>query len=249
MLTSRDLQQMLQVDRSTIYRMAEAGSLPAVKVGRQWRFPSEAIERWLDGGRGSGRGALTVPSDGVMEELVPVGCVQPVLDVIADMLGVMLVVTDMNGVPVSEVSNPCGLFAAVAEIPGGTKECIAGWQSLAGSLHLEPRFTASHLGLLCARTFVRIGAELKGMVIAGGITPDQWPPTDSELDAMAAGFGADPGILHGHVDDVYRLDERERSAVLDALPGIGYMISEITTQHLALRQKLETIASLAGTEQ
>ncbi len=43
-LTTREVQDLFKVDRSTIYRMAEDGRLPAVKVGRQWRFPSERIE-------------------------------------------------------------------------------------------------------------------------------------------------------------------------------------------------------------
>ena len=47
MLTAKEMQDLLQVDRSTIYRMAEAGQLPAVKVGKQWRFPSDLVEGWL----------------------------------------------------------------------------------------------------------------------------------------------------------------------------------------------------------
>ncbi|HKZ25894.1 MAG TPA: helix-turn-helix domain-containing protein [Acidimicrobiia bacterium] len=47
LLTTKAVQQLLNVDRSTIYRMAEAGRLPAIKVGRQWRFHTEAIEQWL----------------------------------------------------------------------------------------------------------------------------------------------------------------------------------------------------------
>ena len=45
MLTAREVQDLLQVDRSTIYRMAEDGRLPAVKVGKQWRFPPEEINK------------------------------------------------------------------------------------------------------------------------------------------------------------------------------------------------------------
>src|SRR5665811_1144598 len=113
MLTSRDLQEMLQVDRSTIYRMAEAGSLPAVKVGRQWRFPEAAIERWLVSGNGSKKDSRPLEPDD-RTALAPSSCVQPIIDVLADMLGVMLVVTDMRGIPLTNVSNPCGLFSAVA---------------------------------------------------------------------------------------------------------------------------------------
>ena len=39
-LTTQDVQQLIRVDKSTIYRMAESGRIPAIKVGRQWRFPA-----------------------------------------------------------------------------------------------------------------------------------------------------------------------------------------------------------------
>jgi len=243
MLTSKELQELLQVDRSTIYRMAEAGSLPAVKVGRQWRFPEAAIERWLASGNDENGGPLAVEVD-AGSDLAPSSCIQPIIDLLADMLGVMLVVTDMHGVPITEVANPCGLFNAVAQIPGGTAECIAGWQDLAGSADLEPRFTGSHLGLMCARSFIRVGTELKAMVIAGGITPDVWPPSDAELDSMAQGFGADSADLSAHVDEVYDLDADTRQRVLEALPRVAAMISEITAEFRSLRGRLEAIAAL-----
>lgn len=240
MLTSKDLQEMLQVDRSTIYRMAEAGSIPAVKVGRQWRFPQAAIDRWLT----SGKEQEDISPVGDQKLLAPSSCIQPVIDVIAEMLGVMLVVTDMHGIPITEVANPCGLFSTVAEIPGGTAECIAGWQDLAGSPNLEPRFTGSHLGLMCARSFVRLGAELGAMVIAGGIAPGVWPPSESELEVMAKSFDARPTLLRDHIHEVFDLTAQERSRVLDTLPRVSAMISEITTEYQSLRGKLEAIAAL-----
>lgn len=30
--------------------------------------------------------------------------------------------------------------------------------------------------MLCARAFIRVGAELKGMVVAGCVAPENWPP-------------------------------------------------------------------------
>jgi len=35
LLTTHQVQDLLKVDRSTIYRMVEAGRLPAVRVGKQ----------------------------------------------------------------------------------------------------------------------------------------------------------------------------------------------------------------------
>ncbi len=46
-LTTRDLQELIRVDKSTIYRMAEDGRIPAVKIGRQWRFPEAAVHEML----------------------------------------------------------------------------------------------------------------------------------------------------------------------------------------------------------
>ena len=46
-LSAGQVSQMLGVDRSTVYRMAESGRLPAMKIGRQWRFPAEQIAALL----------------------------------------------------------------------------------------------------------------------------------------------------------------------------------------------------------
>lgn len=44
LLTTRELEERLQLDRVTIYRMVKEGELPALRVGGQWRFSSEAID-------------------------------------------------------------------------------------------------------------------------------------------------------------------------------------------------------------
>ena len=43
LLSARQVQDILHIDRSTVYRMAEDGRLPAIRVGKQWRFPAEEI--------------------------------------------------------------------------------------------------------------------------------------------------------------------------------------------------------------
>lgn len=236
MLTSRDLQDLLQVDRSTIYRMAEAGSLPGVKVGRQWRFPADAVKTWL------AKGDKNEEPNAVGNVFPP--SVRPVMDVIAEMLGVMLVLTDMSGVPVTEVSNPCGLFEAIAAYPGGADECIAGWQELAGTADLGPRFTDSHLGLQCARAFIRTGPELTAMVIAGGVAPLSWPPSSEDLAAMAKRFGAESSALESHVQEVHRLDQEGRQRVLDVLPRVASLIPAMVAEYRSMKGRLEAIAAL-----
>jgi len=46
-LTVDEVARLFKLTRVTIYRMAKAGDIPALKMGRVWRFPESAIEAWL----------------------------------------------------------------------------------------------------------------------------------------------------------------------------------------------------------
>jgi excisionase family DNA binding protein len=50
-LSAEDVVALLQVNLRTIYRMIKARRIPAVRVGRQWRFRKRDIESWLEGQR------------------------------------------------------------------------------------------------------------------------------------------------------------------------------------------------------
>jgi excisionase family DNA binding protein len=45
-LTVKELSDYLKVHPSTIYRQLKRGNLPAFKVGSDWRFNIESIDRW-----------------------------------------------------------------------------------------------------------------------------------------------------------------------------------------------------------
>ena len=45
-LTVHSVAEYLHVHPSTIYRLLKNRQLPAFKVGRDWRFDREAIDRW-----------------------------------------------------------------------------------------------------------------------------------------------------------------------------------------------------------
>lgn len=46
-MTIEEVAQYMQVSRFTVYRLAKERSIPASKVGRQWRFQKEEIDRWV----------------------------------------------------------------------------------------------------------------------------------------------------------------------------------------------------------
>src|SRR5687768_10571914 len=53
-LTTEEVLEYLQVNLRTIYRLIKAGKIPAVRVGRQWRFRKGDIDAWLDSQRSRG---------------------------------------------------------------------------------------------------------------------------------------------------------------------------------------------------
>ena len=50
-LTTEEVLEYLNVNLRTVYRLIKAGSIPAVRVGRQWRFRKRDIDQWLEGQR------------------------------------------------------------------------------------------------------------------------------------------------------------------------------------------------------
>lgn len=46
-LTVQEVAQFLRVPRSTIYKLARIGHIPASKVGKHWRFTRRGLDEWV----------------------------------------------------------------------------------------------------------------------------------------------------------------------------------------------------------
>ena len=47
-LTTEEVLGCLKVDPRTIYRLIKTGELPAIRIGRQWRFRRADLDEWID---------------------------------------------------------------------------------------------------------------------------------------------------------------------------------------------------------
>jgi excisionase family DNA binding protein len=47
-LTVNELADFLRVHRSTVYRLLKTKSLPAFRVGSDWRFNTETVNEWMN---------------------------------------------------------------------------------------------------------------------------------------------------------------------------------------------------------
>ncbi len=48
LLTVAEVADLLRINKSTVYRMAKQGRLPATRVGRQWRFRESVLYGLLE---------------------------------------------------------------------------------------------------------------------------------------------------------------------------------------------------------
>ncbi len=204
-LSADDVGRILGVNRSTVYRMAESGRLPALKVGHQWRFPAEQIA-WLFDARevspqtAAGRRTLEASARSALSYL----------ELGADLLGVTLVVADMGGEPVVDIVNPCPWLRDNIDDPALLTECLADWKQLADDPDFTLRFQSGLLGFDCARSFVRVGPQLIGMLVVGGVAASDDDPRE-----------------------LYHLDAEGRAKVLATLPTMAARISMLASQIIA----------------
>lgn len=173
LLTARQVQELLGIDRSTVYRMAGDGRLAAIRVGKQLRFPADQITDLLAGSDPAAEPALIDPV-----------AARAAIRVAADLLGVSMVVTDMSGEPITEIANPCDWFKDTEDREEKLRACFAEWQQMAHDNNLSPRFRQGSVGFECARAFIRVGSSLVGMVVAGGIAPPE--STSSDFHRLTA---------------------------------------------------------------
>lgn len=47
MLTAQELAIYLRVNRSTVYRLLKRGELPGFRIGSEWRFQVDEINKWF----------------------------------------------------------------------------------------------------------------------------------------------------------------------------------------------------------
>lgn len=217
-LTAADVTALLRIDKSTVYRMAEDGRLPGFKVGRQWRFRAEDVAT-----------ALGVDVTAPARATTPIDLhkAEGLAGLFADLFDVMVVVTDLEGRPLTQVINRSPYFDVLSRNPAVVETCALEWRGYAHDPKFAPHFKESHLGFLCARGFVRSGFELVAMVIAGGVAPQMWPDPD-RISEIAITHDLSAEDLLATAPTLPSLDDVETDAMLSALNVLARHLSPDT---------------------
>lgn len=252
LLTSRQLQELLQVDRITIYRMLNDGRLQGFKVGGHWRFSRQAIEHWLQEQQASlDMNPPAQPSDQVRPsaETLPLSCVQAIQDIFADALEVGTVTTLVDGTPLTTISNSCEFCDLLLRTDAGRQRCIQSWQkasAVPGQTGIPPQVSTCHAGLNYVWGRIQIRGAQVAAVHAGQFLnrppgDNGWPERITELSSAT---GLEALRLREALAEVPVLDREKRETIPRLLQRVAGTFSEIGEERLNLLGRLQRIAQM-----
>ena len=243
--------EILQVDRTTIYRMMNDGRLPAVRVGGQWRFSRQAIEKWL----GENKPAVMVESKvetlaagASSVEFLPVYCLQPIQEIFAQTSDVGAVTTDLNGKRLTSVSNSCDFCNLILSSEKGRARCESSWRKLADQTDQQPRLEKCHAGFTYARGRVVVKDQFIAMFFVGQFTFDNLEPmrAQAHLAKLAEDCGVDEKELTVAAQEIRVLEKTRAERLLHLLQLIADTYSHIGEERLDLLTRLKRVAEIAG---
>lgn len=48
LLTADELSKILRVPKTTLYTLSQQGKVPAIKIGKHWRYIKSEIKKWIE---------------------------------------------------------------------------------------------------------------------------------------------------------------------------------------------------------
>lgn len=246
LLTAKQVQDYLQVDRTTVYRMLKDGRLTGVKVGQQWRFSRQEVEALLVGLTSGDRDA----GQGISTDVLPLHCIQAVQDVFAEMAQVGAVTTDLDGEPLTAISNSSTFCNQILSSQSGRRACIESWRKLAGQTEAQPHFFTCHAGLRYARARIEVNDEFIAMLIAGQFY-DRTPNPEEEgarTQRLALRHDLDTEALGLASKALLVLDERLQAPIGSWLKKVAHTFADIGRERADLMNRLKRIATISVLE-
>lgn len=241
LLTVKQVQRLLKVDRITVYRMLKDGRLHAIKIGHEWRFARSQVDSFVARAQAPVLPART-PSQTAAG--LPVHCTQLIQNVFSTMAEVGALTTTTDGIPLTEPSNRCHFSALVQSTPTGSAACLRSWREAAALL--GPGYATCHTGLQYAHAPIDTGDGPVAVLFAGPFyveAADEQEQAD-RVERLAAEHGIDPVALAAAAAHVPVLTERQREHMAAWLESVASTMAEMGRERAALVGRLQDIAAL-----
>ena len=249
LLTVRQLEQLLKVDRITVYRMLSGGRLPGFKVGGQWRFSRQAIQDWLQAQQGGPEAPVQPKGEDAPSpsaEALPVSCMRAIQEILSQALGVGAVTTGLDGAPLTPVANCnpfCALILGSAE---GSRRCAGSWRSWASEPEWSQRTAICHAGLGYAHGRVEVrGTQVAtahaGQYLSAPAADVEWA---GRIATLAVECGLDAAALWAALDRVPVLGQEGQLQLTRLVRKAALTFSDIGEERLELVGRLRRIAEI-----
>ncbi len=246
LLTTRQVQDILKVDRITIYRMLQDGRLKGVKIGQQWRFHLNEVERLI------GINLPEIESTATSPDLnFPTHCVQTIQDLFAEVSQISAVVIDMQGNSLTQVSHPTSFCQMFLSSTSGSNACRASWQSFAHNSTtvngtMGSKFFTCHAGLqYIGAPIIEKDIQI-GLFLAGQF---YWQPPDPREEAerirrLAVSHNLSLQDLQGAAHEIPVIDPARHSMVESWPFTAARAVQGILNERISFVERLQQIANL-----
>jgi len=241
LLTTKQLQELLQVDRTTIYRMLSDGRLRGIRVGGQWRFPRASLEQCFALPQPAARSAADTTTE---LEVLPLDCLQPIQEIFATAANVGAVTTTIDGKAIMPVANSCTFCDLILASPEGRKRCEASWARLA-AIGGAPRLERCHAGLAYTRGRVQIGDQFIGMIFAGQFVTTAAARRKINVAEIACACGIEEKALRDAARQIRLIEPQRVEWLLNLLQKMADTFSHIARRQMDLLERLRQVAQLA----
>jgi len=242
LLTSRQVEKLLSVDRTTVYRMLKDGRLTGVKVGHRWRFRAEEINGLISK-PASQNGKSLSPT-----EVLPLPCIESIQMIFAQITDVGAVTVGENGQPLTEFSNSCSFCSMIMDSPEGGRACAAFRRQLSSSLDADPQFVKCHAGLYCMSSPIKVDGNRKVAIISGQyyLTPPDAEEQTARLYHLAALYNLNGDQLNAAVQKVPVLDERKKSNMGLWLQEVAGTFTKLCKEKADMLKRMSVISDMSN---
>ncbi|MBI9051774.1 MAG: PocR ligand-binding domain-containing protein [Anaerolineaceae bacterium] len=239
LLTSKQVQDLLKIERITVYRMLNDHRLQGIKIGKQWRFPASQFENMQ---------SLDKPSTAIMPPNTlspfPVHCMQTIQNLISDLREIATLIIDTDGNPLTDTKNYCKFCQVIKDEDEGELACLASWKRVA-AVKKQAGWMHCHAGMAYYFHELQENGKSIAYLLAGQFkiaADDQHSHLKDYLTNM---LEIDEHQISALVEDVPVLDAASQKQIEKWVHSAAVALEEIFIERTDLLKRLQQIAQIS----
>jgi excisionase family DNA binding protein len=243
LLTTRQVQEILKVDRITVYRMLNDGRLSGVKIGNHWRFHKKDIDQFI----GLRETHPLEPSTEIELSEFPAHCISKVEDLVAGIIGIGVTIVNRQGEPLTPISNCNPFCQLILSSSSGCKACQSSWREAIGEGDGNSEFRICHAGLCFFRSVVYVDHQPVAWIISGQyrIAPPRPVEEKPLVKRLAENHRIPLADLWESAQRIPVLDPIQQSQVELWSPRLAATVESILQERNLLSTRLQQISDLS----